>query len=82
MEVVVTGTPITDEELNDGFVVTFCVGHATPIFAVLIPSAAQDAADNVTTDNQRGKPDSLPCTTTARFQSDAHCHGYHRKTTK
>ncbi|KAL3188153.1 hypothetical protein MRX96_004146 [Rhipicephalus microplus] len=58
MEVVVTGTQITDEELNDG-------SWAHTAFARQRryrrpnPELSSDAADNVTTDTQRSKP--TPC---------------------
>ncbi|KAH8039808.1 hypothetical protein HPB51_009000 [Rhipicephalus microplus] len=58
MEVVLTGTPITDEELNDGL-----WSHTALAMQCLYcrpdPERSSDVADNVTTDNQRGMP--TPC---------------------
>ncbi|KAH8038325.1 hypothetical protein HPB51_001108 [Rhipicephalus microplus] len=58
MEVVVTGTPITDEELNDGSwphtALAMKRRHRRPD-----PEHSSDAADNGTTNTQRSKP--TPC---------------------
>ncbi|KAH8009987.1 hypothetical protein HPB51_023442 [Rhipicephalus microplus] len=57
MEVVVTGAPLTDEELNDG-----SWSHALAMqrrYRRPDPERTSDAADNVTTYTQRGKP--TPC---------------------
>ncbi|KAH8029720.1 hypothetical protein HPB51_003555 [Rhipicephalus microplus] len=58
MEVVVTGTPITDEELNDGSWSHTALAMQRR-YRRPDPERSSDAADNVTTDNQRGKP--IPC---------------------
>ncbi|KAL3209182.1 hypothetical protein MRX96_009370 [Rhipicephalus microplus] len=58
MEVVVTGTPITDEELDGGSWSHTALAMQRR-YRRPDPVRTSDAADNVTTDNQSGKP--TPC---------------------
>ncbi|KAH8008980.1 hypothetical protein HPB51_008551 [Rhipicephalus microplus] len=58
MEVVVTGTPITDEELNDGSWSHTALAMQRQ-YRRPDPERSSDAADNVTTDNQPSKQ--TPC---------------------
>ncbi|KAL3206837.1 hypothetical protein MRX96_039883 [Rhipicephalus microplus] len=60
MEVVVRGTPITEEELNDGLWSHTALAMQRR-YRRSDPEHSSDAADNVTTDTQRGKP--TPCRT-------------------
>ncbi|KAL3184042.1 hypothetical protein MRX96_006348 [Rhipicephalus microplus] len=80
MEVVVTGTPITDEEVNDGSW-SYTALAMQRRYRHPDHELSSDAADNVTTDTQAASR-LLAVHDHHPLQSDAHCRGYHRKTTK